>query len=253
MKKYIFITIILLVISIFILFMQKLQPEDATAAIMQKAFETTGAEIVSTEVYFRGELAPESFQEENLRQRLSKEIISSFGGDVSGILPLFQSIDNDISTGTETGYIIDEDRRVHISILKDVQGDPADGYRLSASLVDTSGDQTAAGYAAKITDILKSHGMEPEVNISITGSLEGQLMEKEVEELCGRVFDSISADKVEGINDDGLLSISAFSPSIREAVRVNGRRVNVNLASRYNSFEGKTYIWLATPVITTEY
>lgn len=253
MKKYIFITIILLVISIFILFMQKLQPEDVTAAIMHRAFETTGAEIVSTEVYFRGELALESFQEEDMRQRLSKEIISGSGGDISHILPIFQSIDNDISTGTETGYIIDEDRKIHVSILKDVQGDPVDGYRLSVSLVDTSGNQAAARSAAKIIDILKSHGLEPEVNISITGSLEGQLLEKEVEELCSRVFDSISADKVEGINDDGLISISAFSPSIKEAIKVNGRRVNVNLASRYNSFEGKTYIWLATPVITTEY
>lgn len=253
MKKYIFITIILLVISIFILFMQKLQPEDATAAIMQRAFEATGAEIVSTEVYFRGKLDPESYQDEDMRQWLSKEIISGSGGNVADILPIFQSIDNDISAGTETGYIIDEDRRIHISILKDVQGDPEGGYSLSVSLVDTSGDQTASRYAARITDILRHHDMEPEVSISITGSLEGQLLEKEVEKLCGRVFDSISADKVEGINDDGLISISAFSPSIKEAVRVNGRRVNVNLASRYNSFEGKTYIWLATPVIMTEY
>jgi len=252
-KKFVFITITLLVISIFILFMQKLQPEDTTAAIIHKAFEATGAEIVSTEVYFRGELASGSFREEDMRQRLSKEIISGSGGDVSKIPPLFQSIDNDISTGTETGYIIDEDRRIHISILMDVQGDPADGYRLSVSLVDTSGNQAAARSAAKIADILKNYGIEPEVNISITGSLEGQLMEKELEELYGKAFDSISADRVEGINDDGLISVSAFSPSIREAVRVNGRRVNVNMASRYNSFEGKTYIWLATPVITTEY
>jgi hypothetical protein len=252
-KNFIFIAIILLVISIFILFMQKLQPGDETAAIIHRAFETTGADIVSTEVYFRGELAHESFQEEDMRQRLSKEIISGSGGDVSGILPVFQSIDNDISTGTEIGYIIDDNRRIHISILKDVQGDPAEGYRLSVSLVDTSGNRAAARSASRIADILEHYGVEPEVNISIIGSLEGQLSEKEVEELCGRAFDSISADKVEGINDDGLISISAFSPSISEAIRVNGRRVNVNMASRYNSFEGKTYIWLATPVIMTEY
>lgn len=253
MKNFVFITIILLVISIFILFMQKFQPEDATAAIIYRAFETTGAKIVSSEVYFRGELTAGTFREEDMRRRLSKEIISGSGGDVSDVLPVFQSIENDISTGTETGYIIDEDRRIHISVLKDVSGSPADAYRLSISLVDTSGSRAAAGFAARITDILKNYGVEPEVNISITGSLEGQLLERDVEELCGRVFDSISADKVEGINDNGLISISAFSPSIAEAVRVNGRRVNVNMASRYNSFEGKTYIWLATPVIMTEY
>lgn len=253
MKKIIFTTIILLFISIFILFMRNNQPGDSTAAIMQKAFKVTGAQIVSSEVYLRGKLDDVSFHREDMRQQLSKEIISGSGGDVLHVLPVFQSIDNDISSGTETGYIINEDQRIHISILRDVQGSTANGYRLFVSLVDTSRRQEVAESAAKITNALKYYGVEPEVNISITGCLEGNLPEKEVEELCNRVFDSISADKVEGINDDGMISVSAFSPSIRDTIRVNGRRVNINLASRYNSYEGKTYIWLATPVITTEY
>ena len=253
MKKIIITTIILLFISIFILFIRNEQPGDSTTAIMQRAFKATGAQIVSSEVYLRCKLDEVSFRGEDMRQQLSKEIISASGGDALNILPVFQSIDNDISSGTETGYIINEDQRIHISILRDVQGNTADGYGLFASLVDTSRHQVAAESVARITNALKNYGVEPEINISITGCLEGNLLEKEVEELCSKVFDSISADKVEGINDDGLISVSAFSPSIRDTIRVNGRRVNVNLATRYNSYEGKTYIWLATPVITTEY
>lgn len=253
MKKFVSITIILLFISIFILFMHNEQPEDSTAAIMQRAFEVTGADIVSSEVYLRGILEEESFREEDMRQQLSKEMISGCGGDISRVLPVFQTIDNDISSGTETGYIINEDQRIHISILKDVEKNPANDYRLSVSLVNTSRWQKAARSAEEITNVLKYYDVEPEVNISITGCLEGHLPDKEVEELCSRVFGSINADKVEGISEDGLISVSAFSPSISDTIRVNGRRVNVNLASRYNSYEGKTYIWLATPVITTEY
>lgn len=253
MKKIIITTIILLFISIFILFMRNEQLQDSTDAIMQRAFNVTGAQIVSSEVYFRGKLDEVSFQGEDMRQQLSKDIISDSGGDVLNVLPVFQSIDNDISSGTETGYIINEDQRIHISILRDVQGNTADCYRLLVSLVNTSQRQETAESVAKIINVLKNYGVEPEVNISITGCLEGNLPENEVEELCSRVFDSISADKVEGINEDGLISVSAFSPSINDTIRVNGRRVNVNLASRYNSYEGKTYIWLATPVITTEY
>lgn len=253
MKKFVFITIILLFISIFILFMHNEQPEDSTAAIMQRAFEVTGAEIVSSEVYLRGTLEEESFRGEDMRQQLSKEIISGSGGDISRVLPVFQTIDNDISSGTETGYIINDDQRIHISILKDVEASPANDYRLSVSLVNTSHRLDGAESILRITNALKHYDVEPEVNISITGCLKGNLPEKEVEELCNRVFDSINADKVEGINEDGLISVSAFSPSISDTIRVNGRRVNVNLASRYNSYEGKTYIWLATPVITTEY
>lgn len=83
--------------------------------------------------------------------------------------------------------------------------------------------------------------------------MDGKLNDNELETVCERIFKSAGADKVEGMRDGGLVSVSAFSPVIDEAVRVNGKRINLNVAVRYNSYEGKTYIWLATPVITTEY
>jgi len=62
-----------------------------------------------------------------------------------------------------------------------------------------------------------------------------------------------NAKKVEGITEENLISISAYSPRVKSSILVNEKRVNINLAMRYNSYEDKTYIWLATPVITTEY
>lgn len=253
MKKFFCITITLLFISIFILFMQRTRTEDSTAVILQKAFDVTGAEIVCSEVYIRGKTVDESLNEDSMRQLIAKEIISGSGGDVLEALPVFQSIDNDIVKGTETQYIIDDEHSIYISIVRDVQEYIPGEYNISVRIADTSGRQAPPAFVTGITDILRSYGVEPEVNISITGCIKEHLSESEVEQLCSRVFKSISADKVEGISDDGLISVSAFSPSIREAIRFNGKRVNVNLASRYNSYEGKTYIWLATPVIMTEY
>jgi len=233
--------------------MQRTQTEDSTAVILQKAFEVTGAEILCSEVYIRGKTAEEDFNEDSARQRIAKEIISGSGGNELETLPVFQTIDNDIIKGTETQYIIDDERSIYISIVRDVREDLPGEYNISVRLADTSGRQIAPSFVTGITEVLRNYGVEPEVNISITGCIKEHLSEPEVEQLFSRVFESISADRVEGINDEGLISVSAFSPSIREAIRVNGRRVNVNLASRYNSYEGKTYIWLATPVIMTEY
>ena len=74
-----------------------------------------------------------------------------------------------------------------------------------------------------------------------------------LEEISGRILTETGAKRIEGIKDRNYISVSAYSPYIQEFIQVRGKRVNLNLAARYNSYEDKTYIWLATPVITTEY
>lgn len=254
MKNFIIIvTILVLAFSIFVLFMQTNITEASTAEVMKRAFEITGADIVSSEVYIHGTVVAENLAFEDGCERLSTDIILGCGGDTANTVPVFNNIETDISSGTETNYIIDDNRRIFISILRDMHKSEHGDYYLSISLVDVSAQPALSESVAGINSALESYNVAHEANISLVGSLNGQMEEWELEKLCSRVFDSIRADKVEGINGDGLISVSAFSPAIKDAVRVNGKRVNVNLASRYNSYEGKTYIWLATPVITTEY
>lgn len=254
MKNFGFILIVfVLVISIFLIFMQADQREYSTASLMEKAFDATGAKVVSSEIYIRGRLTAGQDVSEEARQQLLKEIISTSGGDIEDEEPAFLSVDNDIGFGTEANYIINDNSRIHISIIKDLQKNNQEDFHLSISLFNTSSHPNAERSVEKLTEVLKRNHIDPDFNISITGSVDGNLDEEEMNVLYDRAFDSIQADKVEGIKDDGLTSISAFAPSIKNAIRVNGQRVNLNMATRYNSYEGKTYIWLATPVITTEY
>ena len=254
MKNFIvIITILVLAFSIFVLFMQTNIKEASTAEVIKNAFEITGADIVSSEVYIHGTVAAENLAYEDGCERLSTDIILGCGGDAANTVPVFNSIDTDISCGTETNYIIDDNRRILISILRDMLKSAHEAYYLTISLVDVSPEPALSESIAGIDRVLEKYNVAHEANISLVGSLNGQMEDWELENLCSRVFESIRADRVEGIKDDGLISVSAFSPVIKDAISVDGKRVNVNLASRYNSYEGKTYIWLATPVITTEY
>lgn len=67
------------------------------------------------------------------------------------------------------------------------------------------------------------------------------------------ILDGAKAKKVNGMSEKNLISVSAYSPLIDNNIEIEGRKINMNLALRYNAFEDKTYIWLATPVITIEY
>ncbi len=254
MKNFAIITILVLVFSIFVLFMQTNLPEDSTAEVIQRAFEITGADIVSSEIYIRGTVRSENLVYKDACEKLSTDIILGCGGDTEKTLPVYNIIETDISSGTETNYIIDDNRKISISILKDLEQKAAKGdYYLSISLVDMSPQPELAKSIEGIEYALEYYNVAHETNISITGSLNGQMENLEIEELYNRVFESINASRVEGMNGGGLISVSAFSPVIKDSIRVDGKRMNVNMASRYNSYEERTYIWLATPVITTEY
>lgn len=254
MKKYIFIVpILVLLVSILIIIIHSNHSETAAASLILEAFGKTGARIVSSEIFICGEIYPDIYDEELRRQQLIKKVIRRAGGNITGNDPEFTVIDTDFCKGTETDYIINEDCRIHISILKEKGEGTAGKYRLVISLADTSQQPLSSDCVANLAGLVEEIGEKPGVNLSITGSMEGKFTEEEVSGLCGKALESINASIIEGINSNGLVSITAFSPSIKEAVKVNGKRVNVNIAARYNSYEGKTYIWLATPVIITEY
>lgn len=254
MKRFTFIfAVFILVVSIFIIIIQSNEHENSTVAVIQKAFDTTGAEVVSSEIYMRAGLEAGSCESADERQQLLSDIITGAGGDAAELKPVFYSIDNDGSFGTETDYIINDNISIYIGILKNRQEGTAEDFQVSVTLTNTSQQPEIEASIAGLKAALKRYDINPSVNICITGSLDGNLKDSELEVICAEVFESTGANKVEGMKDKGLISISAFSPSINGAVRVNGKQVNLNMAMRYNSYEGKTYIWLATPVITTEY
>ncbi|OZV13462.1 hypothetical protein CIW83_04260 [Tissierella sp. P1] len=50
-----------------------------------------------------------------------------------------------------------------------------------------------------------------------------------------------------------LVSYTAYTPLIESSIFSGEKKVNLNLAIRYNENEDKTYIWIGTPIITTGY
>ncbi len=250
-KSFQIIFAFVLVISIFIIMMQQDKPYSPAAEAVEKVFSETGAAAVSSEIYVRGTSKRKVLDEEDAR-RLLEDIINGTEAKYSNDVPVFNTVNNDYAKSIEINYIIDENKTIQMSLSNDTNKD-ADSTSLTISFTDTSRNPAVRSNAAAVADVLGRHEIEFDTNISLTGSVDGKMENDQIEDLYIRAFKSIGADRVEGIDDNGLVSVSAFSPSIGEAVRVNGKKVNISMAARYNSYEDKTYIWLATPVITTEY
>jgi uncharacterized protein YejL (UPF0352 family) len=244
----------ILLISTFFILIPKDNKISSPVASIEKAFGATGAQAVSSEVYIRGTAEGETALIDEAKQKqLIFDIIDSLAEDIERAKPTVEAVDNDIVFGLEADYIIDNDRNISIAILNTVGEEQQNEAHVSVSLTSTSNRPDMKATYSNLIDVLDKNNISYDVNLRITGSIDGNLEDDELDTMYRTVFAEVGANKVEGIDDNGLVSVSAFSPSIGNAVKVNGKSVNLNVATRYNSYEGKTYIWLATPVITTEY
>lgn len=242
----------ILLISTFLILILKNDEISSPVASIEKAFAATGAVAVSSEVYIRGQADDSAFDEEAEQRGLIRDIIASFGGDFEKAKGSIKKVGNDVAYGLESDYIIDNDRNIRISVLN-TKEEQNKGIHVSVSLTSTSDRPDMEASYANLIKLFEKNNIEYDVNLRITGSIDGKLTNDEITEMYRAVFAQVGAGEVEGIDDNGLVSVTAFSPLIGNAVKVNGRNVNLNVATRYNSYEGNTYIWLATPVITTEY
>ena len=245
----IIITFFVLIISIFLIKMQAVSysPEK----VLSDAFKSSGAATVSSELYLRGKINGTDKTVDNFGKGLIGDVLNSLGA--GGTNPDYKNIENDDSERLDMDCSLGGGKSMHVSFVVGKAGGNSEGSYVAISLVDTSRTPDLAEERVALEKTLNTRGIGPKFNSCITGCFDGKMDKSALNAACARIFESAGARKVEGIREGSLISVSAFSSAIRETVNDNGNKVNLNLAIRYNSYENKTYIWLATPVIITEY
>lgn len=248
--------LVLILTFIFILFLSifyvKINSQDSLAEnTLSNSFKYTGAKVVSSEVYFWGRLE---------KQYNSIDDVKPITDDLLKSLEVLEnssfskeSLDNDQLHKTEIKGVTKDNRFLEIKVQFDKNNvnleDPYVSVKVTEDLSSSKLEETKK----TVMDVLNRYKIKGRTNSCIIGSYEGKLDYAGMDEISKQIFKGIDADRVEGIKDGNLISVSAYSPNIEEYIKVNGKKVNLNLAIRYNSYENKTYLWLATPVITTEY
>lgn len=214
-----------------------------------ESFKDSGAKTVSSEIYFRGKAEGRNCSIVGLVETVS-ELFKALGCTEYEMRKregsnLLQGIEADGRVGTG--------RLVNLRIRKEKLGENRERVYLTVSVTELAPEPPLDEIRRNVLPVFEKCSMKAEVNACITGSYAGKLPRSRLNEIFRKVFKKAEAQKVEGMDERNMISVSAYTPVIGEWVRVNGSRVNLNLAARYNSFEDRTYLWLATPVITTEY
>ncbi|WP_406677246.1 YwmB family TATA-box binding protein [Moorella sp. ACPs] len=115
------------------------------------------------------------------------------------------------------------------------------------------GEREILAWQERVKAAFRSWQVEPHLTYTLTGVIPGKLSPAEREQRARAVLDALKAEKVEGVEDGELLSISAYSPRLPRSLEVAGRPVNANVALRYHAADGNTYMYLGSPLLGGEY
>lgn len=253
MRKSYPILLLLIVFSLFFTFFyakmhNKYELPEST---LLKAFNHSGAKVINSEIYFWARLDNKfgDFEEIKLLASDLAETLNIVNSDSF----TNKTTISDLIQKVEMNGVVSDNRVVSINGQVSKKADSEDERFISVSINEDLPNPALEELRRNVVKVFKKYNINPKINSCIVGNYDGKLDRNQLNDIGVKIFKGAQAKKVEGIKDSRLISVSAYSPYIEDSINVNGKKVNLNLAIRYNSFENKTYIWLATPVITTEY
>jgi galactitol-specific phosphotransferase system IIB component len=211
------------------------------------AFNSSGAKMIVNELYFFARATDDYKTMKNLTD-VCDDIFKAVG--VTG----YSKSTNSSDSLAKTDLIGTTGDGVKISAMASIVGDKSgDGDKyITIDATESSGGK-ALLLRDKIESVFKAHKLKTEVNSCVTGTYEGNLGDSRLESICRKILNDSSAKKVDSFRQQNVISVSAFSPMMKDKLSIDGEKVNLSLAIRYNKQENKTYLWVASPVVNAEY
>lgn len=107
-----------------------------------------------------------------------------------------------------------------------------------------------------ILDYFTKNKFDYENAITILGTFSNKMNIDIMREVIGKTFKSIDGQVIEGMEETeygDMVSLTGYSPKLQNNIQLAGEQINLNAAMRYSEHDQKTYIWIGTPLISTEY
>lgn len=249
--KNLYLSILLLIILFTFVYIRLYYIEGSTFSILKKAFSASEAEHLNSEVYIWSR-AGKWFGDFNNLEKIADNFESDLG-IIQNHLYSKDYINNDFVNKVEIIGVTDDNNNINITAQISEKNSTSKEAYISVSISTEFKDFELEEITENIKNSFRKHNLEPVLSTCITGYFDGKLDHKSINTVSKNIFKGSNANKVNGIADRNLISVSAYSPTIGDSINVDGKKINLNFAIRYNSYEDKTYIWIASPVITVEY
>ncbi len=92
-----------------------------------------------------------------------------------------------------------------------------------------------------------------EIGITMTGCLQGKLEEDACRKLADKMAAVVKAEYIEGVYGETFAGYSYYTGSCSHSLLVDGKRLNLNVAMRYNEVDNETYLYVGVPLVYQDY
>lgn len=141
-----------------------------------------------------------------------------------------------------------------VSILGQVLEEP-DGNQVAHVMVNIAitDYRRSADLKRSLAKTLRQYGKEERVALSLTGRIEEELSESELLNRAEELMQTAEAQVLEQVVQDNLVSLTGYSARLADNLRYAGTEVNINVALRRDPAVPGASVYVASPVILTEY
>ncbi len=94
---------------------------------------------------------------------------------------------------------------------------------------------------------------EWQTTMGLQSTYKGRLPMDVIEETALRTLQSLGATTINKREEENLYSVYAYSDAIEDAITVDGEKINVHIAARYQESEDVTILHYSTPIINQEF
>ncbi|MFA5523161.1 MAG: YwmB family TATA-box binding protein [Tissierellales bacterium] len=256
-KNIILIGLIMIITLINFTYAEKENLKDEQLFI--KAFEETGADFSSLNLNISGTIN-EIYKDDHQLKNMRAHIIEELGVEELETNPYNE--EEYMSTNTEkfkSSHIFAHGRdknNAQLTIILYSYFDKEINSGETSIVVDLTMDKNydeIGKIIEKVDDLYKSYKMKAEITYCIIGSFDAELNKGQMTKKITKALSLAKGKKVEGLIEDDIVSISAYSPNLDKTIYTGNKKMNLNIALSYNEYEGKTYITMGYPIITIGY
>lgn|GEM_PF-2238566 len=108
-------------------------------------------------------------------------------------------------------------------------------------------------YAERIPSLLGAEVEKGSLSLSISGQLPEKMKPPAMEQLALEMISHVGGEQIRSVRDGDMVSVTGYTPAIEEYLQAEDLRVNLNVALRYDNYNGRTVVWAGTPLIARWY
>lgn len=227
-----------------------------SSTLLADSFHTTGADFKKMDIKGWAQLNDSYITPNEIHKKLSL-VSAQLGIDTKKLKTQIQSSNNYFSI-SKSGWF---DRQTYLTVIVQTTRENnklAGGQNKGETylIVGFSHFGAPKNYLYLRTKILGAfYPGQAEANYStvISGTLPKKIDVTEMQKLTKKAMETAGASNLENAVDARMVSVTGYTPGIVERLTLGQKTVNINMAVRYNSEDNNTYVYIGSPIITTEY